>query len=82
MNREEEYSYRIKNRTPDELQKAKKYSCDGICYGNKFMCPRVEECKETACGEFISTIFAIIFYIFIIIIANPITWIIISIFIS
>lgn len=77
MDKEQEYKNRMKHRTEEELNKAKRYHCDGLCYGNKFMCPRVEYCNETRVREGIATITASVLYIFMLIIINPITWIII-----
>lgn len=56
----EEYDYRIRNRSKDELDRAKKYGCDGICYGCRFMCPRVEYCPETRFKEGLATLFAVL----------------------
>lgn len=72
---EDEYNYRLKTRDKREMMLSKKYGCNGLCYGNKFMCPRVEYCEETRKGEFFATLFAIITYLIVLIIANPITWI-------
>lgn len=82
MDREQEYNYRLKNRTKEELIKANKYNCDGLCYGNRFMCPRADYCNETRIKEGIATIIACIVYICMLIIVNPITWIIIIILMS
>lgn len=78
MNKEE-YNHRIKNRTKKELARANKYNCDGLCYENRFMCPRVDYCNETRTKEGIATILACIVYICMLIIVNPITWIIVII---
>ena len=59
---ENEYQYRYKHRAKEELEEAEKYNCNGICYGNRFMCPYVEACKKTRTKESIVTIFASLFY--------------------
>lgn len=60
MTTEEELKYRIKNRTQEELERAKKYDCNGICYGCRFMCPRAETCPETKDREFMASMVAMI----------------------
>ena len=60
---EEEYQYRYKQRTQKEIELSKKYNCDGLCYGNTFMCPCVETCPETKGKEGFATLLASIVYI-------------------
>lgn len=54
----EVYNYRLKNRTEEELERAKKHDCDGICYCNQSMCSAVDTCEETRTKEFLATILA------------------------
>lgn len=78
MNAEEHYKYCINNRTKEEIEKSKKYNCDGLCYTCYHMCPRVDYCPETRQKEFFATVIAGLFYL----ILNPITLVIIAIIIE
>lgn len=40
-------------------EKSQKYGCDGVCYSNSSMCPRVDTCPETREKEFWASILAI-----------------------
>ena len=42
-----------------EKERAEEHGCDGKCYWNNGMCPRVDNCEETRRGEFLATLFAI-----------------------
>lgn len=48
MNREDR-ELKIKKRQ----ERAMKHGCDGVCYWNAGMCPRVKTCDETRTGELI-----------------------------
>ncbi len=63
MTREEEYEYRLKHRNEKQMQLAKEYNCNGLCYGNKFMCPRAEICPHTGPKEGIATLLVILTFI-------------------
>lgn len=54
-------------------RRAKEHNCDGWCYTNTSMCPRVETCPETCEKEFWTTVFATIICL---LFFNPIAWII------
>ena len=54
-------------------QKIATYGCDGKCYWDKGMCPRVEICPETRNKEFVATIVACISVLLLTIISLPIT---------
>lgn len=60
MTKEEEFNYRLNNRTKKELELAKKHNCSGLCYGCRFECPKVDTCPETCVREFIATIIAVV----------------------
>lgn len=78
----EEYEYRINNKTDEEIEKSKKYNCDGLCYCHHHICPRVDYCPETRNKEFFATVIAGLVYLILLLVANPITWIVIAIIIE
>lgn len=82
MNAEEYYKYRINNKTKEEIEKSKKHNCDGLCYTCYHVCPRIDYCTETRTKEFFATVLAGLFYLILLLIANPITWVIITIIIE
>ena len=45
------YQRMLEQRDEKELERARKYNCDGLCYGCHFMCPRVDTCPETRLKE-------------------------------
>lgn len=49
-----------KNKEKDIKRRQKTYHCNGICYGNTFMCPQVETCPETRKKEFFCTVAAVL----------------------
>ena len=71
---EEEYKYRLEHRTEEELKLARKYGCNGLCFGNKFMCPLVDTCSHTGPKEFLGTLIATLFIglIYLVVIVLPV----------
>ena len=41
-------------------KRIKRYNCDGNCYMNKSICPRIEYCPETRVREFWATVVAVL----------------------
>lgn len=78
ISREEEYRYRYENRSEKELELAKIHNCDGLCYGDRFMCPYVEMCPKTRGKECIATFATTLAYmlLYLIIFIVPIIFII------